>query len=276
VRRTLAGLLFGLAYACASLSIAGFILQRTAFDPSNSADAADVVLGDTAIKAELVNVIADAVSTQLSPLDPANPDLQQEAMRARVSQIAGTAAGAALLAEIIHDAHAHLIGQQKEPVQITGQQLVDATQMQAAASVPAVTLPVPKITALDIVRHALTWLLPIMAIATVVLVAMGLFAHPEKSALFKSLGLGLLLLALLVALFGYVIPKFLVPALSDSVWAGLPARLADDSLALIVGLELLLIGSALGLLAGTGMMRRRQRWSTPVSTYRYNEERRWS
>jgi hypothetical protein len=33
---------------------------------------------------------------------------------------------------------------------------------------------------------------------------------------------------------------------------------------------------ALALLVGTGMMRRRKRWSTPVSTYRYQEERRWS
>ncbi len=177
---------------------------------------------------------------------------------------------------MIHDAHAHLIGEQKTPVVITGQQLVDATQMQAAAAVPPVTIPVPKVTVLDIVRQALKWLLPIAAIATLVLIAIGFFAHPEKSALLKSLGLGMLLLALLVLLLGYVVPKFLVPALSDSVWAGLPARLADDSLGLLIGLELLLVGGGLGLLAGTGMMRRRQRWSTPVSTYRYNEERRWS
>ncbi|MEQ1704039.1 MAG: hypothetical protein ABMA25_28360, partial [Ilumatobacteraceae bacterium] len=59
-------------------------------------------------------------------------------------------------------------------------------------------------------------------------------------------------------------------------WAGLPAALADDSLGLLVGLELLLVGGALALLAGTGAMRRRQRWSTPVSTYRYQEERSWS
>ena len=39
-------LLFGLAYACASLAIAGFLLQRTAFDPDRSAGAADVVLGE--------------------------------------------------------------------------------------------------------------------------------------------------------------------------------------------------------------------------------------
>jgi len=72
VRRTLAGLLFGLAYACASLAIAGFLLQRTAFDPDNSADAADVVLGDSQVKAELVDFIADSVIEQLAGVvDPA-------------------------------------------------------------------------------------------------------------------------------------------------------------------------------------------------------------
>jgi len=75
---------------------------------------------------------------------------------------------------------------------------------------------------------------------------------------------------------GYLVPRFIVPALSDSPWANVPARLADDSLPLLLGLEFVLIGGALALFAGTGMMQRRRRWSTPVSTYRYNEERRWS
>jgi formate hydrogenlyase subunit 3/multisubunit Na+/H+ antiporter MnhD subunit len=132
------------------------------------------------------------------------------------------------------------------------------------------------VTALDVTRNALKWILPITAIATLALVVLGLAAHPERGALFKSLGLGLLLLAVMVALLGYVVPKWVIPALSDSPWAGVPAALADDSLAMLVGLELLLVGAALALLAGTGAMRRRQRWSTPVSTYRYQDERRWS
>jgi hypothetical protein len=268
--------LFGLAYACAGLTIAGFLLQRTAFDPDRSAGAADVVLQDDAIREELVTLISDAVSSQLGPLAPNDPTLTDAAVRARVEQVASTTAGADLMAEIIHDSHAHLIGQQKEPVTITPQQLVDATQMQAAAQLPALTLDVPTVGVLNFFRTALKWILPIAAIATLALVVLGLAAHPERGALFKSLGLGLLLLAVMVALFGYVVPKWVIPALSDSPWAGLPAALADDSLGLLIGLELLLVGAALALLAGTGAMRRRQRWSTPVSTYRYQEERSWS
>ena len=59
VRSTLAGLLFGLAYAFASLSISGFLLQRAAFDPDNSAGTVGVVLEDGALKKELVDFIVD-------------------------------------------------------------------------------------------------------------------------------------------------------------------------------------------------------------------------
>ncbi len=270
MRRTLAGLLFGLAYAFASLTIAGFLLQRTAFDPDNSAEAADVVLADSELKEELVTFIADNVTKQLQgAVDPAT-------IRANVAAVAELPEGQKLLAKIIHDAHATLIGDQKGPVEITGQQLVAIVRDERAAALPVLTLPVPKVSALAIANHTLDWLLPIALLATVVFTFFGFTAHPEKGALFKSLALGLLLLAVMAAIMGYVVPKFVVPALSDSVWAHIPARLADDSLPLLIGLELLLVGGALALLAGAGMMQRRRRWSTPVSTYRYNEERRWS
>ena len=270
VRRTLAGLLFGLAYACASLSIAGFLLQRSAFDPDISADAADVILGDSELKAELVGFISDSVIVQLDgTVDPAT-------IRSNVTAVAELPEGQKLLAEIIHDAHAHMIGDQESPVEITGAQLVGIVRDERAAALPTLILPVPKVTPLVVANHTFDWLLPIAMIATIAFAFLGFTAHPERSALMRSLALGLLLLALLALILGYLVPKFLVPALSDSVWVNMPARLADDSLPLLIGLELMLIGSALALLAGTGMMQRRRRWSTPVSTYRYNEERRWS
>ncbi|MFZ4721345.1 MAG: hypothetical protein ACOYMR_18105 [Ilumatobacteraceae bacterium] len=276
MRRTLAGLLFGLAYLCASLTVAGFLLQRTAFDPGYTADHADVVLDDPQIQAELVNVIAGSLAAQAQAAGLTDPSLTEQALRDRVTLVAGTAPGAALMADIIHDVHAVLIGEQEGPVVITPEQLVDATQNQAAAVAQPIEVPVETVGALDVADGVLGWLVPIAAIATLALVVLGLAAHPERSALFRSLGLGLLVLALLAALLGYVVPKFLVPVLSDSPWARIPATLADDSLPLLVALDLLLVGGALALLAGTGIMRRRKRWSTPVNTYRYQEERRWS
>jgi hypothetical protein len=276
VRRTLAGLLFGLACLCASLTLAGFLLQRTAFDPDYSASHADVVLADPEIRAHIIDVIATDLAQQATTLAPGDPNLTPQALHDRVTLVATTKPGADLLAGVVHDSHAKLIGEQTEPVIISVQQLVDATQNQAVAVAQPVDMDVPTLGVLNIVRTALRWLVPLAAIATLALVVMGLAAHPERSALFRSLGLGLLFLALTTIVLGYLVPKFLVPALSDDPWANAPARLADDTLPLLIALELLLVGGALALLAGTGMMRRRQRWSTPVSTYRYQEERRWS
>lgn len=276
MRRTLAGLLFGLAYLCASLTVAGFLLQRTAFDPDYTAEHADVVLDDEEIRAELIGVIATDLAAQAQAAGLTDPSLSEQALRERIEVVAGTAPGAALMSGIVRDIHATLIGEQDGPVVITPQQLVDATQNQAAGVAKPIEVPVETIGALDVADGVLGWLVPIAAIATLALVVLGLAAHPERSALFRSLGLGLLVLALLAALLGYVVPKFVVPLLSDSAWARMPGTLADDTLPMLIGLELLLIGGALALLAGTGIMRRRKRWSTPVSTYRYQEERRWS
>ena len=260
--------MFALAYACASLAIAGFLLQRTAFDPDHSADAAEVVLSDSKLRTELANVIADAVAASLS--------LNQEEMRLRVQVIASTDVGSQLFSEIIHDIHAHLIGEQTTPVQITGSQLVDATQFAAAIDVPPITIPVPKVTPLEIANKVLGWMVPITGIATVIFVLFGVTAHPDRSSLVKSLGVGLLLLAVLTALFGYVVPKFVIPVLSDSVWARIPAVLADDTLPILIGIELVLVGAAVALLAGTGVIHRRRSWSAPVQVHRYSEDRHWS
>lgn len=260
--------MFALAYACASLALAGFLLQRTAFDPDHSADAAEVVLSDDKIRTELSNLIADSVAAPLG--------LDATAMRARVQAIAQTDIGSQLMSEIIHDAHAHLIGEQTTPVQITGSQLVDATQFEAAIDVPPITLPIPKVTPLEVANKVLNWMVPIVAIVTVIFVLFGITAHPDRPALVKSLGVGLLLLALLSFVLGYIVPKFVIPALSDSVWARLPAALADSTLPILIGVELVLIGAAVALLAGTGMVRRRRHWSAPITVNRYGEDRQWS
>jgi hypothetical protein len=81
--------------------------------------------------------------------------------------------------------------------------------------------------------------------------------------------------ALLIAVLGSNVPRFGLPAFSDSIWADVPARLANDSLPLLVGLAILLGVGGFMLLVGTGLLKRRRRWNAPVSTYRYREERPW-
>ena len=271
VRRTLAGLLFGLAYLCASLAIGGWLLQRSAFSPDRSRDAANAVLADGPIRAQVVNLIADATAPQLG----APPAAVSAQINGLLTSPATAQAMSLEMASIIHDAHAHLIGQQKAPVQITADQMRNIVRSDAVSSLPPITLPVPEIGALSFIRQLLTWLVPAAAIAAVLLGIVALTTHPERSVLVRSLGFGLLLLAVLIALIGYVVPKFVVSTFSSNAWARIPALLANDTLPLVIALDVVLVGVGLALLIGSGLLRRRQRWSAPVSTYRYNEERRW-
>jgi len=268
VRRSFAGLFFGAAFVCACLALSGFLLNRTVFSPGNTRDAAAVVMGDSTIRAEVVRIIADATATQLnrSPAD----------VTAVVEQVTSTKAGAKLLAGLLADAHAHLIGDSTTPVIITSQQLVDVVRDERAAVVSPVVIDVPKVTALSAAKGVVGWLVPLSGIGIIVFLVLCFLAHPERAALVRTLGLGLVVLAALVALFGYVVPKFLPTALSDSVWARIPSRLADDGATMIVILSLLLAAAGLALFASSARMGRSRRWSTPISTYRYREERRWS
>ncbi len=268
VRSTLAGLFFGLAYALASLSLSGFLLQRAAFDPDNSAGSAGVVLEDSELKKALVDFIVDNSATALTT----SPS-QIEALRIQVNSVADHPDGEQFLAGIIHDAHARLIGDSDEPVMITGADLVPIVRSEAVGDLPPVVLPVPQVAPLKIVNNALDWLVPIGGIATLVLVLLGITAHPERDTAIRWLAYGLLLAGLVVAIVGYVVPKFVVGLASDSVWANIPAKMADDALPLLIGLELLLFGGALGIFASSGMVRRRRRWNAPINTYRYTQDR---
>jgi hypothetical protein len=267
VRRTFAGLIFGIAYVCASIAISGWLLQRSAFDPDRTGDLADVVLQDNRIKTEIVNTIADAAASQRG--------LDKTETRKTVAIVAGTPQGAEFLSKVIHDAHARLIGQQKGPVRITGEQMVLLVRHQAVGDIPSITLPVPRVSALDTIRRILRWTIPFTALFALGFFVIGFMLHPNRAALVHSLGYGMVLLALLIAVLGYVVPRFALPALSDSMWADVPARLANDSLPLLVGMAIVLGGGGLMLLVGNGLLRRRRRWNAPVSTYRYREERRW-
>jgi len=272
VRRALAGLLFGIAYVALSLSIGGFLLQRTAFDPDRTAASADSVLQDRRIRDEVVGLVAEETAPQLG--------VSTAEVKAGIDLLLDDPATAGpmsrQLAEVLKDAHARLIGQQDEPVVITPQQMREIVRNDLVLAMDPVLLPVPQVSILERIDGVLSWLVPVGAALAVVFAVAGLTTHPERSALLRSLGFGLLLLAVLVLGLGYLVPRFLVPSLSDNVWARVPTRLAADVLPVVIGLTLVLGGGGIALLASSGIIRRRRRWSAPVSTYRYAEDRRWT
>lgn len=272
VRRSLAGLLFGVAFAFASLAVSGLMLQRAAFSPDGTGGRAESILQDDEVRLEAVRVVSDATADQMYPGDPTSAALARQ----NVATVASLPAGAALFAEMLSDVHAVLIGDVGGPVVVPPAQLVQITRDERAAVLPPLRVEVPRIGALATTDAVLGWSIPFAGVVAVVFFVLCLLARPERGALFRSLGIGLVVLAALSIVFGYVIPLFLPPVLDESPWARVPSLVAADRVRRVVAGAFLLTAIGALLFAASTRMGRRKRWSTPVSTYRYREERNWS
>lgn len=268
VRRTLAGFLFALSYAALCVTVGGWLLQRAAFEPSATRGAARSILKDPQITDEITARIAEATADALGQ-DPL-------AVQAVVTTVAHHPDGARYLARFIGDAHAKLIGARSEPVVIEPDELVQIVRHEAVAGLDPVVVPIDEVTALSVVRQVLTWAVPVGAVAFVVLFLAGLTTHPNRAGLLRSLGFALLVLAVAIVLFGYLVPRYLISALAKSPWARIPSILAENAQALTIALVVILVGIGALLISLSAMIRRRRHWARPINTYRYTEQRHWS
>ena len=268
MRRGVAGLLFFVAAVCLAVAGGGWWLQRVAFDTDRSGDLARVVLDDPAIRTEIARTAAQATATTLG--------LPVEEVQATVDGYAQTDQGAELMRQIISDAHAKLIGERQEPVQITAAQLVELTRNQQVAGLPPIELPVEEVGVLDVIRRALSWVVPIAAIAGGLALLLGLIAHPRKADAVFGIGIFCIVAGILTILLGYVVPAFLLPVLTDNVWVGAIPELAEYALPVVAVVSVVLIGGGLALMIGAAAARRRKLWSSPVAVHRYGDQHRWS
>ncbi len=268
MRRSLASLFFVVAAAALSVSAAAWWLDNTVFDPEASADIADAVLEDGAIRRQIATVIADHTANRLR--------LPSRQLRATVEEYAQASQGGEIMAEIVAQAHARLIGIRDEPVRITPGQLVRITRDERVAVLPAVTLPVEEVRPVSIVRESTGWLIPISAAIGAVAFLIGLIAHPARADAIFGMGSLLVFVGLMAVLFGYVVPVALVPALNDSTWtAALPLIAKTNSGRLFVGAALL-VGSGISLIVGSTALKRRRQFRSPVAGGRYYDQRHWS
>jgi hypothetical protein len=270
MRRGVASLLFIVAATCLALAAGGWWLQRVAFHTVSSSAVVDEVLEDARIRDEVARVVASAASETVGV---PRADLRTEIegyLAANDPEIRDA------LATVIADSHARLIGVRDEPVQITGDQLVPIVRDQRAAALPPVTLPVAELRALSATRVVLGWFVPIAAIAGAVALLLGLVAHPRKSDAVFGIGMFCIFAAVAAVLLGFVIPTFLVPAISDEMWTAVIPAVVKRSLPFVLGAAVVLIAGGTGLILGSAAVRRRRAWSTPVSVNRYTDQRRWS
>ena len=274
MRRGLAGLFFFVAAILLAISAGGWWLQRVAFSPSASRAVATEIFDIDVIQDQVVTLVSTATADRLGR--PA-ADLEQELVRNMPALLADPAARD-VLADIVSDAHARVIGTREEPVTITGQQMVQLVRTQVVFDVPAVTIPVEKVGFLSTIRAALSWVIPAAALAGFAALVLGILAHPRKADAIFGIGVFCILAAVLAMVLGYAVPAFALPALNDGDWVDVIPAVANDELTVVAGLSVVLAVVGVMLVFGSVGFRRKQKgWSSPVRVNRYRgEQRRWS
>ena len=274
MRRGLAGLFFFTAAILLAIAAGGWWLQRVAFSPSASAAVTHEVFEIDSIQAQVVTAVSTATAERLGR--PA-ADLEQELISWMPALLADpTARG--VLADVVSDAHARVIGTRDEPVTITGQQMVQLVRRQEVFDVPDVTIPVDKVGFLSTIRSGLSLVIPMAALAGFAALVLGILAHPRRADAVFGIGVFCILAAVLAMLLGYIVPAFALPALNDSDWVDVIPAVANDELTLVAGLSVVLAIVGVVLVFGSlGSRRKTKGWSSPVRVNRYRgEQRRWS
>jgi hypothetical protein len=257
----ISALLFALSLSC-------WWMQRVAFSPNSDADATRAILDDTGIRSEIATVIASADA----------PTLEQSPAQLKefIEQIAALDAGGALMTEFVADAHARLIGDTDEAVQVSGPVQVTIVRDERVATLAPVTIPVQEVGALPIVDSLAGWTALISAGLGVLCLIGGIVLRPERGETILALATGLGGLAVLLVLLGYLVPVAVLPALSDTTWMGVFPALANHNRTLTFGAAIISGACAVGLWFFASSSRPRPQTSTPLSMGRYREQHRWS
>ncbi len=268
MRRSLAGVLLIAAGVFLALAASLFWLGRVAFSPSSDTGTARAILGDEEIRGEIAALVAGADAPVLNQ-SPAQ-------LKEYIEQIATLEAGAAVLSDPVGEAHARLIGERDQPVRITGPQQVLIVRDELVALQQPVTLPVQEVGSIAFVNSAAGWIVVISAALGLLSLLAGVILRPERGEPTLALGIGLATLGVLMVLFGYLVPVALLPALSDTTWMGVFARLANHWRTVTIGIGLTALILAGVVVLGTTSRRQRRQWSTPLAVGRYREDRSWS
>lgn len=251
-----------------ALSIGAWWLQRVAFSPSNDSNVAHSILGDEEIRGQIATIVAGADAPVLSQ-SPAQ-------LREFIEEIARIPEGAALMSDIVSDAHGRVIGTFDGRVSISAQEQVNIVRNELVGEAPAITLPVQEVGSMVFLHDWLGWFALGVLVLAVLLTIAGVFLRPERGE--GTFALGVLFAAtggsLLV--FGYLVPLLILPAFADDPWMGVFPRLANHHRNLTLLLAVASFVVAALIVFGTSSRRARRQHSTPLNVGRYRDDRSWS
>ena len=268
MRRSLAGLLLLISCVLFAVATSTWWMQQVAFSPSADSGVAYSILGDADIRGEVATLIASA--------DAGAIGTSTAQLREFVEQISRLDDGAALMGDFVSSAHARLIGDSNEPVVITALEQYTIVRDERAALQADITVPVPRVGGVATVATVSWWMMVVSAAGGLLLLIIGLVTRPERGEFTLAVAIGFATLAVLIVIFGYLIPVGPLTSFSDNTWMGVFPRLANRSRNTTLLLALISAALAAGIFLGTSSLRQRRQKSTPLSVGRYREQHSWS
>jgi hypothetical protein len=255
-------MVFLVAAVAISISAGAWWMQRIVFTPDATRDTTAAILEDPDIRLEINGLVSPASAPAVEQSVPALSSFVE-------TQVLTSRAGAAMMGPLIEQIHERIIGVRDDPVQITGDQMVEIVRDQRAADVATVTLPIDSIGTLKTFRSLLGWMMPIAGGLGVLLILLGIFTRPERRDVLRGLGEFGLALAASMLLFGYALPVHMMTAIDNRTWTHAVPRLAMRTLPVVLGLTLIFALGGLALLMASTSGGKRRQWSTPLSATRY-------
>lgn len=250
-----------------AVAAGSFWLQRVAFSPSTDSGVAHSVMGDEEIRSLVSTIVAGGTASTLQQ-SPAQ-------LREDIDVIARIPAGAALMRQFVGGAHARVIGESDELVEITAEEQVNIVRNEAVGDNDPITLPVQRVGSVAFLDQWIGWF-ALFSLGLGVLVALfGAFLRPERGEGTFAVGVLFGSLSVSLVVFGYLVPLLLLPALSNDAWMGLFARLANHHRNLTLFLAALALAIAAVIVFGTSNRRERRQRSTPLNLGRYRDDRSW-
>jgi hypothetical protein len=272
MERSLSGVLLLVAGIAISLSAGAWWMQRIAFTPDSTRGAAAAMLSEPDIRIEINTVVAGATAPVLGVgVGELGRFLEEE--------ILSTRAGAAMMGPIMEEAHDRIIGNRDdEPVQLTGTQMIDIVRDERAADAPTVTLPLAPIGALNTIKVAVRWIIPISAAIGLIALVLAVITRPDRREVRRGLGEFGVALAASMLLFGYLLPVHLLTAIDNRTWTHAIPQLALRTLPVVLGATVVFTVGGLAMIMASISMNRRRQSSTPIAASRYRSggDRDWS
>ena len=251
-----------------ALPIGAWWLQRVAFSPSNGSNVAHSILGDEDIRGQIATIVAGATAPALTE-SPA-------ALREKIEGYARIPAGAALMSDVVADAHGRLIGIFDGRVSINAEEQVNFVRNELVGEASPITLPVQRVGSMAFLHDWLTWFALGTLVLGVMVAIVAMFLRPERGEGTFALGVSFASTAGSLVVFGYLIPLLILPAFSDDPWMGVFPRLAnhDRNMTLLLAVGCLVVAAL--IVFGTSSRRQRRQRSTPLNVGRYRDDRSWS